>query len=134
MNAPEVLNEMVDKFNYKVKDEKAFGKIICSAKSSLLMGKFQDESLNGTEKPCIFEIVPKGEYELWVLMRDKKNHMYRNPNFLFFSPSIWEKSNLKKQKKILVFFLLQFWIFFSEKKKAKYENLFFLISEEKNKF
>ena len=64
LNAPEVLNEMVDKFTYKIKDEKAFGKIICSTKSSLLMGNFQDESLNGTEKPCIFEIVPKGKGEI----------------------------------------------------------------------
>ena len=51
----------MDKFDYKVKDEKAFGKIICSARSPILTGKFQDESsLNGTDKPCIFEIIPKG--------------------------------------------------------------------------
>ena len=45
---------MVDKYDYKVKDEKAFGKIICSANSQ------EDESSLNTEKPCIFEIVPKG--------------------------------------------------------------------------
>ena len=45
---------MVDKYDYKVKDEKAFGKIICSANSQ------EDESTLNTEKPCIFEIVPKG--------------------------------------------------------------------------
>ena len=53
---------MVDKFDYKVKDEKAFGKIICSAKSPVITETSQDESsLNGTEKPCIFEIIPKGK-------------------------------------------------------------------------
>ena len=45
---------MVDKYDYKVKDEKAFGKIICSANSQ------EDESTLNTEKPCIFEIIPKG--------------------------------------------------------------------------
>ena len=53
-----VLDQLTDKFHYWVEDEKAFGKVICTARS--LMGKFEDESLKGTEKPCIFEIVPKG--------------------------------------------------------------------------
>ena len=50
----QVFDQMVDKYDYKVKDEKAFGKIICSANSQ------EDESTLNTEKPCIFEIVPKG--------------------------------------------------------------------------
>lgn len=53
-----VVDQMTDKLHYYLESEKAFGKVVCTARS--LMGKFEDESLKGTEKPCIFEIVPKG--------------------------------------------------------------------------
>ena len=42
----QVFDQMVDKYDYKVKDEKAFGKIICSANSQ------EDESTLNTEKPA----------------------------------------------------------------------------------
>ena len=57
--------KLVDKFHYDVENEFAFGKLVCSARSilsgRLAAGEFDDESLKGAaEKPCIFEIVPKG--------------------------------------------------------------------------
>lgn len=43
-----------DKFQYDVRNRRAFGQIICTARSIL------QTDVKGTEKPCFFEIVPKG--------------------------------------------------------------------------
>ena len=43
-----------DKFQYFVRNRQAFGQIICTARSVL------QTDVKGTEKPCFFEIVPKG--------------------------------------------------------------------------
>ena len=58
---PEVIRTLTesvsseDKFQYYVGDRKAFGQIICTARSIL------QKDVKGTEKPCLFEIVPKGK-------------------------------------------------------------------------
>ena len=43
-----------DKFQYYVRNREAFGQIICTARSVL------QTDVKGTEKPCFFEVVPKG--------------------------------------------------------------------------
>ena len=83
---------MVDKYDYKVKDEKAFGKIICSANSQ------EDESTLNTEKPCIFEIVPKG------MTTDKRTDVWYRPSCIYtqtFSP---KKTGFPSIKILSIFF------------------------------
>lgn len=45
--------ELTDKLHYAIPDERAFGKIVCSAQAP------DEESLQGLDKPCIFQIIPK---------------------------------------------------------------------------
>ena len=59
----EFRNIETDKLSYIIKDEQAFGKVFCAAKTL----DYQT-SLDG--KPCEFDIVPKGEFEdLWKLVK-----------------------------------------------------------------
>ena len=52
-----------DKFQYYVRNREAFGQIICTARSVL------QTDVKGTEKPCFFEIVPKGIFFVNLQMK-----------------------------------------------------------------
>ena len=94
---------MVDKYDYKVKDEKAFGKIICSANSQ------EDESTLNTEKPCIFEIVPKG------MTTDKRTDVWSRPSCIYtqiFSPKKTGFSSIRNFQNFFDFCLPLFYATF----------------------
>jgi hypothetical protein len=48
-----ITSDVEDKFHYAIPDEKAFGKITCTATNYV-----DDQSNN---RPCVYEIVPKGK-------------------------------------------------------------------------
>ena len=83
-----------DKLSYLIKDEQAFGKIICSAKAL-------DETNLLTGKPCEFEIVPKGKFMMFTWIRQNEvNVIQRNVSSLYILWLIEIKSALLASQKI----------------------------------